>query len=95
VAVDNAAALRQAQADCCRILVLVHVVQLDKSQAGVDAIVAAAAGTSQLVPKPDYSLDGESYQWNAYRKSLEESIETLQKLIIMLEGPFEVRSRAT
>ena len=89
----SADAVLRARDDCCRLLVLVHLVISNPTEAGVDAIVAAAATTNTLVPKPSYSLDGESYQWESYRRSLEDSVERLQKLAVILQGPFEVRSR--
>jgi hypothetical protein len=44
-------------------------------------------------PKPDYSLDGESYSWGAYLDMLTRQLETLQKQLQRASGPFEVRTR--
>lgn len=89
----SAAAVAMARDDCCRLLVMVHQVIANPTQANLDAIVAAAGNTGTLVPKPNYSLDGESYQWESYRRSLEASVEGLHKLITILGGSFEIRSR--
>lgn len=98
---NNVAALQLVQDNLVRLLILVTQQVANPTQGGVDAIVAAyqtaaplgqAAGV--VVPKPTYSLDGESYQWDAYRQGLEKSIEVVQKLIVLLGGNFVVRSRA-
>ena len=43
-------------------------------------------------PKPDYSLDGESYQWAGWREALLRKIESLDRLI-QNRRPYIVRSR--
>lgn len=43
-------------------------------------------------PKPDYSLDGESYQWTAWREAVLRKIEVLNRLI-QQEKPFFLSSR--
>lgn len=43
-------------------------------------------------PKPSYSLDGVSYQWDAWRQNVSDRIEALNKAIQMEDGAFEVRS---
>ena len=35
-----------------------------------------------LKPKPTYSVDGESYQWQAYQAMLSQQIETITKLYV-------------
>lgn len=41
-------------------------------------------------PRPDGSIDGESNQWNALRKSLLEEQKLIQQQLQSLDGPFEV-----
>jgi len=43
-------------------------------------------------PKPTYSLDGESYQWDSWRQAMLDKIETINKLIQMEDGAFEIRA---
>lgn len=43
---------------------------------------------ASLVGKPSYSIDGQSVQWNEYRKSLLDEFKSLNELITMLE-PYE------
>ena len=45
-------------------------------------------------PRPDGSIDGESNQWNALRKSLLEEQLSLLKQIQALDGAFEVTTYA-
>lgn len=45
-------------------------------------------------PKPDYSLDGESYQWTAWREAILRKVTELNKLIQLEDGPWVIRSRA-
>ena len=44
-------------------------------------------------PKPDYSLDGESYQWSAWEEATIRKIEALNRVIQQLE-PFWKCTRA-
>lgn len=44
-------------------------------------------------PKPSYSIDGESVNWDTWRDSMLAKIDTLEKLIQSASGPFTVRSR--
>ncbi len=44
-------------------------------------------------PKPSYSIDGESVNWDAWRDSMLKKIEDLTNLIQAIAGPFSVRSR--
>ncbi len=94
MAANNAHAIQLAIDDCCRMLVMVHEVIANPTGTSVDALIAAAAGTATLVPRPTYSaLDG-SYQMESYRVSLEKSIESLTKLLTVVSGPFMVNARA-
>jgi len=43
-------------------------------------------------PKPSYSLDGESYQWDTWRAAMLDKIEVINKLIQQEDGAFEVIS---
>ena len=62
---------------------------LENLQTRKSAILSelAAMGT-----KPDYSINGQSVQWTAYRKSLLEELEMINGLIER-ELPFELRSQ--
>lgn len=52
---------------------------------------AAIAELAALTARPNYSLDGESVQWQSLRESLVKEIADLRALIIAEEGPTEVR----
>lgn len=43
-------------------------------------------------PKPSYSLDGESMQWESWRQMMLDKIETINRLIQQEDGAFEIRS---
>ena len=86
------AALERARENAARILLLVQEQIANPSQAAVDAIVAQAKD-SNLVAKPTYGLDGESYNWESYQESLLRQIDRLTDLINRLSGPWEIRSR--
>lgn len=44
-------------------------------------------------PKLDYSLDGESYQWTAFRTAILEQVKNINILIQQEDAPFQIRSR--
>lgn len=50
------------------------------------------AYTAAHGPKPDYSLDGESYQWSAWEEAATRKLEALNKLIQQAK-PFQISSR--
>jgi hypothetical protein len=52
-----------------------------------------AASTLVNGPKPSYSLDGESVQWEQYRDAMQKRIDNLYPLIQRAGGPFIVHSR--
>lgn len=87
------AALERARENAARQLLLVQEVQANPSQAKIDAIVAAVTDAN-VTPKPTYSLDGESYNWESYAESLLRQIDKLTDLINKLSAPWEIRSRA-
>lgn len=41
-------------------------------------------------PKPSYSINGQSVDWNGYRASLMQQIESINQMIAAIEGPWEV-----
>lgn len=45
------------------------------------------------VPKPSYSLDGESYSWSEYTEMLQRIIDTSTATIQKLGGPYRVIRR--
>lgn len=68
----------------------------EKAQAALSAaydnlLALETAGPQAWV---DYSVDGESYAYEAAKRSLEERIERLTALVQKLQ-PFNVRSRVT
>jgi hypothetical protein len=65
---------------------------LDNLKTRISAITAElAAGPG----KPDYSLDGKSVSWNAYRKNLVEELKELREQQILFEGPTETHVQGT
>lgn len=100
MAVNNVQSLQMVQDNLVRLLILVTQVVANPTQAAIDAITAAyqtaaatGAAVGVVVARPNYSLDGESYQWDSYRASLEKSIEMVQRLIVLLGGNYLIRSR--
>jgi hypothetical protein len=43
-------------------------------------------------PKPDYSVDGESYSWSSYLAMLNRQLFVMEQSRQRADGPFEVRS---
>ncbi len=85
------AAASRGRANCSRLYLMVQEVLASSSQAAIDLIVSTAAD-SNLVPKPTSSLDGQSYQWDAYSVSLLNQIDRLTDLINKLSAPWEIRA---
>jgi hypothetical protein len=44
-------------------------------------------------PKPAYTIDGEQYDWDGFRRELNARIKELNDLIQIESGPFEVRTQ--
>lgn len=44
-------------------------------------------------PKPNYSLDGESYSWADYFDMLTRNLKSVEEAIQRSDTPFEIRSR--
>jgi hypothetical protein len=72
--------------------------------AAVDNIIAARDSLAQLVKqetalmltngaRPDYNLDGESFNWDQWLEKMQARIEGLTRLIPLLSDPWEIRSR--
>lgn len=55
--------------------------------------IAARLAEITAAPKPNYSLDGESYSWSEYHDMLTRQLEKLEGLLSRAAGPFEVRSQ--
>ena len=55
----------------------------------------AAESAAQVTngPKPSYSLDGESVNWDTWRDSMMARIDSISKVIQNLQSPFVIRSR--
>jgi hypothetical protein len=45
-------------------------------------------------PKPTYSINGQSVQWESYYRTLTESLKTLNEQIQVAGGPFELQTQA-
>jgi hypothetical protein len=56
--------------------------------------VAANLAAITASPKPTYSLDGETYDWNQYFQLLTQQMLTLEEAIQRAAGPFEIRTQA-
>lgn len=54
--------------------------------------LAAKIAEATANPKPNYSLDGESYSWESWLAMLMNQMEVLEKARQRADGPFEVRS---
>jgi len=61
-------------------------------QTALDGIAAKLADMSAN-PKPDYSVDGESYSWAGLFQMLTAQQKELEQALQRANGPFEVRSR--
>jgi len=55
----------------------------------------AAIGPGTSGGKPTYSIDGQSVDHTAYRMSLYQELELLERQIATRNGPFEVVDRAS
>lgn len=78
---DRRLAIRNQVED---LLLLVTTVVASPTQQSVDALVAAinaGTSTSPLIPKPTYSLDGESYDWAGYANMLAGLLRTLDEAV--------------
>ena len=94
MALDTSTAdIEMAIKDTRRLLVMVHQVISNPTQANIDAIVAAAGTSATLTLRPNYTEAGVSFSWESYRKSLIDSLPDLYRLMNIIAGPFEVRSR--
>ena len=65
---------------------------LSRAQA-LDAAIDAQIGLINQVltsPKPDYTLDGESYQWAAYLQMLQDKLLTLEQARARADGAWEI-----
>jgi len=55
--------------------------------------IAARLAEMSANPKPNYSLDGESYSWSELFSMLSTKMEGLEKARQRADGPFEIRSQ--
>lgn len=93
----NLQRLQAAKSNCIQLLLVVQLAANNPTPANIDAAVTALnSGTyaGNLVPKPDYALDGESYQWAAYAEALTQQIAALNDLIQCESLPWRSRSYA-
>lgn len=72
--------------------------------AAVDSIIRARDNLAQLIEiqtlkwlaagcPPTYSVEGESYDWNNWLTSKTANLDTLNKTIQQMQGPFVIRSK--
>ena len=80
--------------NCLRLRILLNEVIGNPTQANIDTVISAAATTSKMKQRLTHSLDGESYDWTGFRKSLLEEIKMLREMQTLFAGPYEIRSRA-
>jgi len=85
--------IQRAILNYSRALVACSEVIANPTQANVDAAVAAGAATNLLNFKITYSVDGENYDWVGYQTFLASQLEQLQRVSVILGGPYELRSR--
>ena len=90
---NAAAALERAYENYALILVQCTQVIAAPNRDNINALVAAADGAGIPRPKPTYSSDGESWDWNGYQSMILDKLEQLQKLIVMASGPYEIFTR--
>lgn len=66
---------------------MVDTTKLELAKAQIlDRIVEITAS-----PKPSYSIDGQSFSWNEYLKTLLEQVKALDEIIAGMQGPtFEI-----
>lgn len=89
--------LRAAKQNCSQLLVLATLAARNPTPQNVDQAVSAInAGTynGPLVPRPTYSLDGESYNWSDYAEMLTRQMAAINDLISKESVPWIVRGRA-
>jgi hypothetical protein len=89
--------LKAAKQNVSQLLVAVTLAAANPTPANVDAAVTALNSgtyTGNLVPKPTYSLDGESYAWGEYQEILTRQLAALNDLIQRESLPFRIRSYA-
>jgi len=81
-----------------QLMVSVLTVIQNPTQANIDAAITAInLGTwaGAILPKLNYSLDGESYQWESYYAHLVDSLAKINALIQAESLPWVVTSRAS
>lgn len=67
---------------------------VENLQAALD-LAAAKIKEAWENPKPNYSLDGESYSWADYLAMLNKQYQVTLGNLILAQGPYEVRSIGT
>ena len=59
----------------------------------IATLATEAAYQAANGPKPSYSIDGETVNWDTWRDSMVDKIAKLTELIQSLSGPILVRSK--
>lgn len=87
--------LKAAKQNISQLLVVVTLAANNPTPANIDsAVTAINSGTfaGPLIPKPTYSVDGESYNWAEYLTTLMNTLAALNDLIQKESMPWVVRS---
>lgn len=91
----NRQVLEAQKANLVQIGFLLSQAVANPTPSNVVAAVQGLTAAGLLQARPDYSLDGESYQWGAYQRDLAERIAKLNALIqaeSVAERPWVVKS---
>ncbi len=94
---SNLDRLQALKALYLQLLLQVQLALATPTPANIDAAVAAvnnATATNPLVPRLQYSLDGESYDWAGYQSMILDQIPKLNALIQAESLPWCIVSRA-
>lgn len=59
----------------------------------ITTLATEAAYQAANGPKPSYSIDGESVNWDAWRDSMMAKVDAVTELIVKLQAPTLIRSR--
>ncbi len=60
----------------------------------INNVVNTAVATGVPRPKPTTTIDGEVYNWMEYQQFLSDGIKKFREMMLVFQGPFEVRSRS-
>lgn len=75
------------------ILLLLTEIIASPRQDQIDALCSQVESSGLVRPKVTYTEDGATYNWTEYQTFVIQQLETLEKTIQIVGGPFEVRTR--